>query len=92
MGTIAQTSEYEKLRFALIGDVETIALEGYCNKCKRPAVIQMKIVEYYKSQAHVSLVATICPLCNSLDTTLQLPQLWNISKKLYKINYYSIDY
>ncbi|MGC2570110.1 MAG: hypothetical protein WA364_01270 [Candidatus Nitrosopolaris sp.] len=92
MGTIAQTSEYEKRRFALIGDVETIVLEGYCNKCKRPAVTQMKIVEYYKSHAHVSLVATICPLCNSLDTTLQLPQLWNISKKLYKINYYSIDY
>lgn len=92
MGTIAQTSEYEKKRFALIVDVETIALEGYCNKCKRPAVIQMKIVEYYQSHAHVSLVATECPICKSPDTTLQLPQLWNISKKLYKINYYSIDY
>ena len=84
--------EYEKLRFGLIGDVETVALEGYCNKCKKPAVIQMKIVEYYQSHAHVSLVATICPLCSSPDTTLQLPQLWDISKKLYKINYYSIDY
>ena len=52
MGSIASRSEYEKLRFAIREDVETIALEGSCAECKKRAVIQMKIVEYYKSHAH----------------------------------------
>jgi hypothetical protein len=33
MGAIANTSEYEKLRLALIGDVDTIALEGTVHMC-----------------------------------------------------------
>jgi hypothetical protein len=87
MGAVAGTLEYEKLRFALIGDVETVVLEGHCNECKKSAVVKdVKIVEYYQSQGHVSLVSTKCPLCNSPDLTLQLPQLWNIYKRLYKIN------
>jgi hypothetical protein len=86
MSNIATTLDYEKLRFALIEDVEVVALEGYCNECKKPAAVKVKIVEYYQSHAHVSLVSTKCPLCNSPDPTLQLPQLWNISKRLYKIN------
>ena len=84
MGDIASTLEYEKLRFALIGDVEVVALEGYCNYCKKPVVIQKKIVEYYQSHAHVSLVLMKCPVCNSPQLTLKVPQLW--VRKLYKYN------
>jgi hypothetical protein len=83
MGKIATTLQYEKLRLDLIGDVETIALEGQCNECKKAATDKVKIVEYYQSQGHVSLVSMKCPLCNSPDFTLQLPQLWNIYKRLY---------
>ena len=86
MGTIASTLAYEKLRLALIGDVELVALEGYCNECKKHVAFQIKIVEYYQSRALVSLVATKCPLCNSPYETLQLPQLLNISRRLYKID------
>jgi hypothetical protein len=31
MGRRARTLEYEKLRLALIGDVEFVALDGYCS-------------------------------------------------------------
>ena len=70
MGNTAQTLEYEKLCLALIGDVEVVALEGYCSECKKPTAVQMKILEYYQSHAHVSLVITSCPLCNSPHLTL----------------------
>ena len=58
MGAKALTLEYEKLRLTLIGDVEVVAPEGYCNECKQLRAIQMKILEYYGSLAHVSLVVT----------------------------------
>lgn len=82
MGSIASRSEYEKLRFAIREDVETIALEGSCAECKKRAVIQMKIVEYYESCTW--LVLERCPLCNPSLVSLHLPQLWNIYKSLYE--------
>jgi len=84
MGSVASTFEYEKLRFAIREDVEAIALEGHCAKCKRRPVIQMKIVEYYQSHASITLVLKKCPLCNPPLLSLHLPQLWNIYKGLYK--------
>ena len=34
--------EYEKSRLTLIGDVEVVALEGYCSECKQRPVLPLK--------------------------------------------------
>ena len=69
MGSEARTLEYEKLRWDLRGDVELVALEGYCSECKQFVVVKMTILEYYRrlAYAHTSLdgLADKCPKCNS---------------------------
>ena len=69
MGSKAQTLEYEKLRLDLIGDVELVALEGYCNECKQFVVVKMKVLEYYRRLAYADKVvdglAMACSKCNS---------------------------
>lgn len=74
------TSEYERLRLSLLGDVEVIALEGYCTECKQRSVLQMKIVRYYWRLAHaftpLNGLAMQCPKCNSPRNTLRLPNVW----------------
>jgi hypothetical protein len=69
MGSKARTLEYEKLRLDLIGDVELVALEGYCNECKQFVLVKMKILEYYRrlAYAHTSLdgLAMTCSKCES---------------------------
>jgi hypothetical protein len=69
MGSEARTLEYEKLRLDLIGDVELVALEGYCNECKQFVVVKMKILEYYRRLAYADKVvdglAMACSKCNS---------------------------
>jgi hypothetical protein len=81
------TLEYEKLRFALIGDVEVVALEGYCTECKQRPVRQMKIVEYYQRLAHaftpLNGLVMECPKCNSPQKTLRLPNVWLKDHPLY---------
>ena len=69
MGSKARTLEYEKLRLDLIGDVELVALEGYCNECKQFVVVKMTILEYYRRLAYADKVldelAMTCSKCNS---------------------------
>jgi hypothetical protein len=74
------TSEYERLRLSLLGDVEVIALEGYCTECKQRSVLQMNIVKYYWRLAHaftpLNGLAMQCTKCNSPRNTLRLPNVW----------------
>jgi hypothetical protein len=81
MGSKARTLEYEKLRLALIGNVESIALQGYCNECKQFVVVKMTILEYYRRLAHVHTpldgLAMTCSKCNSYPhRPLRLRNLW----------------
>jgi hypothetical protein len=46
MGIKAMTKRYERLRFELIGDTETVALEGRCTACNQYIVFPMKMIEY----------------------------------------------
>ena len=87
MNARALTLEYERLRFSLIGDVEVVALEGYCTECKQRPVLQMKIVQYYQRLAHaftpLNGLVMQCPKCNSPHTTLRLPNVWLKDHPLY---------
>ena len=69
MGSEARTLEYEKLRWDLIGDVELVALEGYCSECKQFVVVKMTVLEYYRRLAYANTdldgLGTTCPKCNS---------------------------
>jgi hypothetical protein len=80
MATRVRTLEYEKLRLTLIGDVEQVALESYCNECKQRVVHQMKILQYYRRLAHAHTelngLAMKCPTCNVPHRTLTLPNIW----------------
>jgi Zn finger protein HypA/HybF involved in hydrogenase expression len=80
MNASALTLEYEKLRFTLIGDVEVVALEGYCTECKQRSALKMKIEQYYQRLAHaftpLNGLVMQCPKCNSPNTTLQLLNVW----------------
>lgn len=80
MATRVRTLEYEKLRLTLIGDVEQVALESYCNECKQRVVHQMKILQYYRRLAHAHTelngLAMKCPTCNVPYRTLTLPNIW----------------
>jgi len=80
MGSRAITKEYEMLRYNLRQDPEVIALEGFCDECKRRAVIHMKILQYNRrlAYAHTWLDgrAFTCPKCNAPERTLLLPNLW----------------
>jgi hypothetical protein len=81
------TSEYEKRRLSLLGDVEVIALEGYCAERKQRSVLQMKITKYYWRLAHaftpLNGLAMQCPKCNSPHKTLRLPNVWLEDHPLY---------
>jgi hypothetical protein len=82
MGSRARTLEYEKLRLTLIGDVEFVALEGYCNECKQFRACEMSIRQYYRrlAYAHKSLdgLAMTCSKCESSPRRpLRLPNLWD---------------
>jgi hypothetical protein len=80
MGRRARTLEYEKLRLALMGDVEFVALQGYCNECKQYVAREMTILHYYRqlAYAHTSLdgLAAKCPRCNTPHRQPRLPNLW----------------
>jgi hypothetical protein len=41
----------EKLRLARMGDVEFVALQGYCNECKQHVALEMTILYYYRQLA-----------------------------------------
>lgn len=79
MGSRARTLEYEKLRLTLIGDVEFVALEGYCNECKQFVAVEMTI-QYYRRLAYahshsVDGLAMKCTKCNAPHRPLRLPNL-----------------
>jgi hypothetical protein len=87
MNARAQTLEYENLRCTLIGDVEVVALEGYCTECKQWPVLPMKIMQYYQRLAHaftpLNGLVMECPKCNSPHKTLRLPNVWLKDHPLY---------
>jgi hypothetical protein len=78
MGARARTLEYEKLRLALIGDVEFVALEGYCNECKQFVAVRMTIPQYYRRLAYAhnaDRFTAKCPRCDAPHRPLRLPNL-----------------
>ena len=79
MGASARTSEYERLRLALGGDVEFVALEGYCNECKQFLAVRMTILQYYRLLAYADLqdgrLPAKCPRCDAPHRPLRLPIL-----------------
>lgn len=87
VGKNALTLEYEKLRLTLLEDVESVALEGYCNKCKQHPVLPMKIVQYYRRLTYAFTplkgLAMQCPKCNLPNKTLRLTNVWLEDHPLY---------
>jgi len=71
------TREYEEFRFRLRGNYQTIALEGYCKKCKLRRNVAFHYLNYVKSFILVAKneIRAKCPICKTKDSII-IPYLF----------------